>query len=281
LDYHKTVEDYIQAKAALFYKHNAKFAVLNIDDSIGQQWRESLSQTLEVVTYSLTSSKADVYASNIEYLPSSISLNIHIKGNKIKIHTTLLGEFNVLNLLAVAAVLFSLKKSTEQIEIALNNLDAVPGRMQLVGVEENENIIVDYAHTPAALHAAINAVRLHCQGKLICVFGCGGERDQGKRPLMGKVASTHCDYVVITSDNPRNELPENIIQQIVDGCVPDSSYKTIVDRKAAIKYALHEESDAVLIAGKGHEKYQHIGNQCIAFDDVEVANDELQRMHHG
>lgn len=280
LDYHKTMEDYIQAKAALFYKHNAKFAVINLDDDIGQQWCETLPTTLDVVSYSLTNTKADVFASEIEYLPSSIKLNVHIKGNKLNIHTTLLGEFNVLNLLAVAAVLLSLNKTADQIAIALNKLDAVPGRMQRVNVD-NANVIVDYAHTPAALHAAINAVRMHCKGKLICVFGCGGDRDQGKRPLMGEVASTHCDYVVITSDNPRHESPENIIQQIVEGCVQGSAYKTIVDRKAAIEYALHEQSDVVLIAGKGHEKYQYIGNECLTFDDVDVVNDALQRISHG
>jgi len=283
LDYHKTLTDYIQAKAALFFEHNAKYAVINIDDENGRQWYETLSSQLEVVSYSLANTSADVFASNIDYLPASTSLCLHVNGNEIKVHTTLLGEFNVLNLLAVAAVLVSLKKSNEQITLALNKLDAVPGRMQRVESSKNTNVIVDYAHTPAALLAAIAAVRKHCLGKLICVFGCGGNRDQGKRAQMGKVASTHCDYVVVTSDNPRHETPEIIIQQVLQGCLADSQCISVVDRKDAIAHALHvaTNDDAVLIAGKGHEKYQYIGDQVIAFDDVDVARNELQRMAHG
>ncbi len=283
LDYHKTLEDYIQAKAALFFEHDAKYAVINIDDENGRQWCEALSSKLEVISYSLANTNADVFASNIDYLPTSTSLCMHVNGDEIKVHTTLLGEFNVLNLLAVAAVLVSLKKSTEQITLAINKLDAVPGRMQRVESGTNANIIVDYAHTPAALLAAITAMRKHCPGKLICVFGCGGDRDQGKREQMGEIASSNCDYVVITSDNPRHEAPEIIIQQISQGCVADSQCISIVDRKDAIAHALHlaTNNDAVLIAGKGHEKYQYIGDQVIAFDDVEVVRSKLQRMAHG
>lgn len=279
MDYHKTLEDYIEAKAALFFKHNAKFAVINMDDEIGSQWCETLSPVLNVVSYSMNNEDANVYASNVNYLSSSTSLKIHINKDVIEIHVALLGEFNVLNLLAVAAVLLSLNKSTAQIAIALNQLDAVPGRMQML--ENYSKVIVDYAHTPAALHAAIKAVRQHSKGKLICVFGCGGDRDQGKRPLMGEVATSHCDYVVITSDNPRSEFPQVILDQIVEGCVSDSSYITIVDRKEAIKHALHERSDVVLIAGKGHEKFQYIDGERIVFDDVYVARNELQRIANG
>lgn len=283
LDYHKTLENYIQAKAALFFEHDAKVAVINLDDEIGQQWCEQLSVSLDVVSYSLTNPNANVYASSIEYLSASTSVCIHINGAKVNVHTALLGEFNVLNLLAVAAVLVSLQKSNEQIAIALNEIDAVPGRMQRVESDKNTNVIVDYAHTPAALLAAINAVRQHCCGKLICVFGCGGDRDEGKRSQMGEVASQYCDYVVITSDNPRNESAEIIIQAIKQGCVSNSQCKSIVDRKEAIIHALEiaDDGDAVLIAGKGHEKHQYIGNQIIEFDDVDVAKNVLQRMTHG
>ncbi len=281
LDYHKTLDNYIQAKAALFFQHDAKFAVINIDDEVGRQWCKQLDQLVNVVSYSLNNTAADVYASRIEYMPDSTNVDICLRNEVIEINIKLLGEFNVLNILAVAAVLISLQKTNRQIVAALSNLESVPGRMQRVINADKENIIVDYAHTPAALLAAINAVRQHTPGKLTCVFGCGGDRDQGKRAQMGRVASTHCDYVVITSDNPRHESAETIIQHIVQGCVDNSSYTAIADRKEAIKHALHERSDAVLIAGKGHEKYQYIGDQRLDFDDMEVVQEELQRIAHG
>ena len=280
LDYHKTIEAYIQTKAALFFDHKAKYAVINLDDDIGQKWRDELCDSLDVVSYSLNNKHADIHASHIEYLPASTALKLSIKGSEIDVHTTLLGEFNVMNLLAVASVLVCLQKTNEQITLALNKLDAVPGRMQSVHTDKEITVIVDYAHTPAALFSALKAVRKHCNGKLICVFGCGGDRDQGKRSHMGEVATQYSDYVVITSDNPRTEQPELIIQQIIRGCESKHNYISIVDRRDAIAHALHmaAKDDAVLIAGKGHEKYQCIGDQAIAFDDVEVVKSELQRM---
>ena len=282
LDYHKTIDAYIQAKAALFFDHQAQYAVINIDDQVGCKWHQELSGVLKVISYSLNSSHADVYVSNIEYLSSSIAMRISVRGQEIELHTTLLGEFNVLNILAVVAVLVCLQKTNDEIAVIINKLDAVPGRMQCVGRAQNFNVIVDYAHTPAALSAALKAVRKHCAGKLICVFGCGGDRDQGKRAQMGDIAVNNADYVIITSDNPRKESPESIIKQIIAGCKAAGNYTHIVDRKQAIIFALNqaEENDAVLIAGKGHEKYQYIDDQAIAFDDVKVASDELQRMSH-
>jgi UDP-N-acetylmuramoyl-L-alanyl-D-glutamate--2,6-diaminopimelate ligase len=211
-------------------------------------------------------------------------MKLSINGKETHVHVPLLGEFNVLNVLAVAAILLSLGKNHQQIEQALNKLDAVPGRMQRVSVQKGTvAVVVDYAHTPAALFAALNAVREHCVGKLICVFGCGGNRDAGKRSQMGEIASRYSDHAVITSDNPRNEKPQDIIDEIISGCVNKDSYTVIVDRKQAIEYALQMASanDAVLIAGKGHEKYQYIKDQKLAFDDVEIAAKQLARLAHG
>ncbi len=283
LDYHSSVEEYIQAKAGLFFTHNPKYAVINIDDATGCQWSEQLASLLDVITFSLSNDNADIYACDVKYLPNATAMQLSIKQKVINVNVPLLGEFNVLNMLAVAAVLVSMGKDYLQIEKALNDLQAVPGRMQAVITNNATTVIIDYAHTTAALFAALNAVREHCLGKLICVFGCGGNRDTGKRSQMGEMAIRYADFSVITSDNPRNENPQEIIDQIVEGCVDGNNYKIIVDRKAAIISALNMAGadDAVLIAGKGHEKYQYINNQKIAFDDVEVAKQEIARLANG
>ena len=284
LDYHKSVEDYIQAKAGLFFTHKPENAVINLDDAIGSQWCGQLDSLAAVITFSLSNVEADVYAIDVQYLHSVTMMKLSVKGKEIHVRVSLLGEFNVLNVLAVAAILLSLDKSYQEIEQALNKLDAVPGRMQRVTVQKSTMaVIVDYAHTPAALFAALNAAREHYSGKLICVFGCGGNRDAGKRSQMGEIASRYSDHAVITSDNPRNEKPQNIIDEIISGCVSKDSYTVIVNREQAIDFALQMASsnDVVLIAGKGHEKYQHIKNQKIAFDDAEIAAKQLARVAHG
>lgn len=283
LDYHNTVEEYIQAKAKLFFSQYPSNAVISFDDSVGRQWCDELTTVTNVISFSLSNPEANVYSTDVQYQHNSTSINICIQDDEYLIQVPLLGEFNVLNLLAVAAILVSLGKNNQQIIVALEKIDAVPGRMQVVPGGNGAIAIVDYAHTPAALFAAINAVRKHCSGKLICVFGCGGNRDTGKRAQMGEVAVGNADYVVITSDNPRNEDPQQIINDIINGCVDSSSYTSIIDRKVAITHALKSAgpSDAVLIAGKGHEKYQYISDQKIVFDDVEIAAHELARMAHG
>ena len=283
LDYHNSVEEYIKAKAGLFFAHNPKNAVINIDDVTGCQWSEQLASLLDVITFSLVNTKADIYACDIKYLPKETTMQLSIKQQIIDVEVPLLGQFNVLNILAVAAVLVSMGKSHMEIKQALNNLKAVPGRMQTVTLENAVAVIIDYAHTPAALFAALNAVRDHCSGKLICVFGCGGNRDSGKRSQMGEMATRYADFTVITSDNPRNEDAQKIIDQIVEGCIDSNNYKIIVDREEAIISALKmaRTNDAVLIAGKGHEKYQYISNQKIEFDDVDVATQELARLANG
>ncbi len=283
LDYHNSVEEYIQAKAGLFFSHQAKHVVLNIDDTNGAQWAQSLADRLNVITFSLANEQADVYAREVKYLPDVTMMQLSIRQQVIEVEVPLLGQFNVLNVLAVAAVLISLDQDYVAIGKALNGLTAVPGRMQIVSDQHRASIIVDYAHTPAALFAALNAVRGHCSGKIICVFGCGGNRDIGKRSQMGEMATRYADFTVVTSDNPRDENPQEIINQIVSGCIDSAKYKTVVDRSQAIIDALDMASanDAVLIAGKGHEKFQFVKNQKIAFDDVDVAIRALARSANG
>lgn len=283
LDYHNSVEEYIQAKAGLFFAHKPIHAVINIDDATGGQWSGQLASSLDVITFSLANANADIYACDVKYLPNATAMQLSIKQKVISVNVPLLGQFNVLNILAVAAVLVSMGKGYVQIEKALNSLQAVPGRMQAIMTEHSGAVIIDYAHTPAALFAALNAVREHCLGKLVCVFGCGGNRDTGKRSQMGEMATRYADFTIITSDNPRNENPQAIIDQIAEGCIDDGEYKVIVDREKAIISALSMASvdDAVLIAGKGHEQYQYICNQKIAFDDVAIATQAITRLANG
>ena len=283
LDYHKTVEEYIQAKAKLFFDHHPKYVVINLDDGVGKKWILQLAGSTNVLSFSLHDEQADVFATNVNYTRDGIDLAINVRGQLINIFVPMYGEFNVSNILAVSAILVSLGKSNDEILFALNNLTAVPGRMQLVASKNGARVIVDYAHTPAALLAAINAVRKHDSGRLICVFGCGGDRDTGKRPLMGEIATQFADIVVITSDNPRNEDPQLIIDEILHGSVGENKPNSFVDRKEAIAYAisLAQENDSVLIAGKGHEKFQEISGCKYPFDDVEVAEQEILRRSNG
>lgn len=283
LDYHKTLEDYIQAKAQLFFAHQPQNSVLNIDDDIGKKWALELSSMVNIFTYSVSDSSADVSLNKATYHARGMDIDVNIQGHDYRLSMSLYGPFNVANILAVIAVLKSLGKTDAQIIEALATIKAVPGRMQYIDNEKMRSVFVDYAHTPAALKAAINAVREHCDGRLICVFGCGGNRDQGKRPLMGEVASRYADEIVITSDNPRCEQPQEIIEAIAVGCVGSSRVSKIVARDQAISYALESSQvhDAILIAGKGHEKFQSIGNQEIAFDDVQIAQQALQQVAYG
>ena len=283
LDYHKTLEDYIQAKAQLFFAYQPENGVLNIDDDIGKQWAQELSSKIKIFTYSASDSNADISLKKAIYHARGMDIDVNIQGHDYHLSISLYGSFNVLNILAVIAILKSLGKTDVQIIQALELVKAVPGRMQYIDNEKMRSVFVDYAHTPAALQAAINAVREHCDGRLICVFGCGGNRDQGKRPQMGEVASRYADEIVITSDNPRYEKPQDIIEAIADGCMSSSHISKIVARDQAISYALESSQahDAILIAGKGHEKFQSIGDEEIAFDDVHVAQKALQEVAYG
>ncbi|MAV39780.1 MAG: hypothetical protein CML12_04300, partial [Puniceicoccaceae bacterium] len=283
LDYHHTLENYIAAKAALFFSSGARSAVLNIDDEVGKKWHQQLATKIDVVSYSLSNSDADLYVKKVDYHASGTKVLMHIKGQDYPLELALFGQFNVLNILAVAASLVSLGHAEEMIAGALRQLKAVPGRMQFIPNQQMLSIIVDYAHTPAALSCALNAVREHCQGRLTCVFGCGGNRDKGKRAKMGAVASRYADDVVITSDNPRDEIPQTIIREIAEGCLTDTQLTQIVDRRAAISHALKhaKANDTVLIAGKGHEKVQLVGAHQIAFDDAHVAQQVLAEVACG
>ena len=193
-----------------------------------------------------------------------------------RVQLPLPGEFNVANAALVLALLLQRGVDFDTACGVLSQVSAPPGRMQRVAAA-GVNVYVDYAHTPEAIESALTALRAHCNGNLVCVFGCGGERDTGKRPLMGRAAEQHADTVVITSDNPRNESPRKIIEEIVDGLRQPERAIVIEDRAAAIAWAIGQAAagDVVLLAGKGHEAYQQVGDARLSFSDLLVAQTAL------
>jgi UDP-N-acetylmuramoyl-L-alanyl-D-glutamate--2,6-diaminopimelate ligase len=277
LDYHKTMEAYFQAKSRLFtnlasQRKKAK-AVINTDDRFGQRLVQTLTQHGEVpvITYG-QGARADFRASNIRIDFNGTSYQLDANGKSYLVRLALIGAFNVYNSLAAIAAAWVLNVGVRQSLLALADAPAVPGRLQAVPVNRLFKVFVDYAHTDDALLNVIKTCRELNPSRLIVVFGCGGNRDRGKRPKMGAVVDAHADFAVVTSDNPRKEDPQAIINDILPG-MPGKHYEVIVDRKQAIQYAIEmaQPRDIVLIAGKGHETYQEFADSTIPFDDAAIA----------
>jgi UDP-N-acetylmuramoyl-L-alanyl-D-glutamate--2,6-diaminopimelate ligase len=281
LDYHKDLDDYFGAKALLFSEHHLQGrAIVNWDSSYGQRLGGQISPD-RLWTYSTQSTDADLYTSNLAYLANGVRGMLHTPLGAVEFMSPLVGQFNLENLLAAVGAALHMGIALESIAAALPDFGGVPGRMEQVRVapEQNISVIVDYAHTPDSLRSSLQAARPFVTGKLICVFGCGGDRDRTKRPQMGRIAYDLADTVVVTSDNPRTEDPEQILQDIVEGIPATLTPEEVVcDRAAAIEaaIAMAQPGDCILIAGKGHEDYQILGTEKIHFDDREQA-----RLHLG
>lgn len=282
LDYHHSMEAYAAAKARLFDMPGLKSVVLNFDDLMGvvQARRLAANSNLQVMGYSLIPDNASaapahhmLVAENLRTTTVGMRFNVLFDGQRAEMSVGLVGQFNVSNLLAVIGVLIQSGYSFEQAIEAARDLTPPEGRMQTLGGIGEPLVVVDYAHTPDALEQALFALRHTVgsrQGRLICVFGCGGDRDPGKRPLMGEVAARLADQVVITSDNPRSESPAGIVAQVAQGA---PGARCIVDRAEAIRECVLQAgvNDVVLIAGKGHEDYQEIQGQKHHFSDADHA----------
>ncbi len=268
LDYHGTMEVYAQSKSRLFDFQSLQAAVINRDDPMGRQLAQTAARRMRVMTFGL--GEADVSASEVKPMPDGLSMRVETPEGAATLRSPLIGRFNAMNLLAVLAVLLvagmPLARAVERLALAR----PVSGRMERFGGAGVPLVVVDYAHTPDALEKALAALREHTPGSLWCVFGCGGDRDRGKRPQMGRLAEELADIVIITDDNPRHELPEQIIADIVSGM--HSTPTVVRDRARAISTAIGgaKAGDAVLVAGKGHEDYQQIGNRRLPFSDREV-----------
>ena len=271
LDYHQTIENYAAAKASLFELPSVKTAIINLDDRVGEKIIAGLRADISLVTFSLENKTADVYCSDCSFSAAGTSATIQTPWGSGRLDTSLLGQFNLSNLLAVIATACMHGARLEDCLKVVPKLKAVSGRMELVSSVMQPQVVVDYAHTPDALEKALQALKPYCVGKLWLVFGCGGNRDSGKREQMGRVADQYADKVIITNDNPRFEAPEEIAQQIVKAVSGDVEVE--LDRRRAIATSIiqADKQDIVLIAGKGHENYQIIGSNAIAFSDQEEA----------
>ncbi len=277
LDYHRTMENYLDAKKKLFGM--CKNAVINIDDKYGLQ----ISQELDcnVLTYAINDRSAVYSANGINMKPDGIEYEMVSDYNikRIKLRTG--GKFSVYNSLCAAVCAKTLGFTDEQIATALEKLEGVKGRAEVVKTGKDFTIIIDYAHTPDGLENILSTFKELKNGRLVCLFGCGGNRDKTKRPLMGAVAAKHSDYVIVTSDNPRNEEPGSIIKDILEGMKESKTPYTIIENRVeAIKFAVQNarEGDIIVLAGKGHETYQILSTGKIHLDEREVIAEALSAL---
>lgn len=267
LDYHGSMSAYGHAKKRLFTDYELKAAVINGDDEFGRSML--IDNAIRCRKVSVGRTQGDYLLAAYRMALSGMDVELKANQGNLAFGCEVVGEFNLDNLLLVTALLVEQGFSSEQVKNGLTCLQSVPGRMQAVVVAEKPLVIIDYAHTPDALEKALLAVRAHTSGDLWCVFGCGGDRDIGKRALMGAVAERLADQIVVTSDNPRSEEPESIIQMILEGC-KESLPVVLPDREEAIRFSLNkaEVGDVVLIAGKGHEDYQEVDGVRTPFSDL-------------
>lgn len=294
MDYHHCMRDYAATKARLFSVDGVSAIVINGDDDFGCEMVRRFSEQAAVYVYGFDESLPQVdaqlggklQARHLKCHENGLSFDVTFKGNTATVECGLMGAFNAHNVLAAMGVALALGSAFDAVIKAVAQLHPVQGRMQRVlSTPSHPTVLVDYAHTPQALNAALNAVRQHlpravCNQnapKLLCVFGCGGDRDTGKRALMGEVATRHADVAVLTDDNPRTESPHAIFEDVLSGVLPATPIQTFHDRAQAIDWAIAQasEHDFILIAGKGHENYQIIGDEKIPFCDVSVAQAAL------
>ncbi len=276
LDYHKTMENYAAAKAKLFTM--CAKGVVNRDDP----WAgEMLAQaTCPVLTYGVKDGGADLTARDIRYSAAGVHFTAVYGGEQVPVSLAIPGTFSVYNALGVLACMLQLGISLREAAAAMATATGVKGRVEVVPTDGDYTILIDYAHTPDALENVLTSMRAVTNGRLVALFGCGGDRDRTKRPLMGRIAAECADFVVVTSDNPRTEEPEAIIQEILAGMEHTSTPRqVIVNRPEAIAWAIehHQPGDVIVLAGKGHEDYQIIGKTKIHMDEREIVAEILKR----
>ena len=275
LDFHGTIENYREAKAKLFKQ--SRMAVINVDDEHGRIILDRLDG--HSFTYGIYK-PADIFARDIEITAEGVSFNLHILGGKIGVNLRIPGIFSVYNALAAASACYAAGISLSDIQAGLEGIRGVPGRFELLDTGTDYSVILDYAHTPDGLENILKTARDLTQGRIVTLFGCGGDRDSAKRPLMGEVTGKYSDFCIVTSDNPRSEEPMKIIYDILPGLKKTGCpYIVIEDRRQAIEYALKNarKDDVIILAGKGHETYQQIKGKTIHFDEKEIVAEILGR----
>ena len=285
LDYHKTMSEYAESKRKLFQWPGLKSAVLNLDDEFSLSLINSIRKEVEIFTYSVSNRNASVYSESLTLSKSGYSALVNTPFGCKKLSGELLGRFNFSNVLAVIATIISLmaRENSGRIDLAkiidsISSLSSADGRMEIVNSPNEITTIVDYAHTPDSLKNALETLKCHSKGEIWCVFGCGGNRDEGKRPIMGEIAELFADHIVITDDNPRNEPGDRIVSQILSGIQTHHNVSIIRNRAKAISHAIASASpaDLILIAGKGHETYQEISGRRVIFSDKAHAKSALK-----
>lgn len=280
LDYHKSMENYAICKENFLKRIPKGMASINIDDPYGRNFAEVLDSCVQVSLKSNLTPVASSYdnkyvkVNSVIYKRHGISLDVESFRGNLKFEVSLLGKFNVENIVVALGVLLSLNIPTDRLEKTANVLKPVTGRMECFSKEGKPSIVVDYAHTPDGVEQVLRAVREHHkEGKVWCILGCGGNRDKGKRPIMAIKACVYADNVIFTSDNPRKEDPKQIINDMILGVTSAHNYISILDREDAIKYAFKNANplDCIVIAGKGHEDYQIFADKTISFSDRKIA----------
>lgn len=280
LDFHGNMKNYLDAKIKLF-KSTDKFNVINADDPSSDTILERIKNSpTPAVTYGIKT-RADFSARDIQLDPTGVKYNLAWKGKNIPIEVRIPGIISVYNSLAAAAALLCEGISPEHVQRGLKEVEGVRGRSETIDTGKGFSVIIDYAHTPDGLENILSTIRGYAKGRIITLFGCGGNRDREKRPMMGEIAGRLSDFVIITSDNPRKEEPHQIIDEILPGVEKTGcSYICIVDRREAIEYALEMagKDDIVVLAGKGHETYQELEDYKIEFDERKIVAGILERM---
>ncbi len=280
LDYHGDMPSYAAAKGKLFSFAGLKFAIVNIDDEYGRELAGQIASPVRLLRYGLRAEQegqADIFARDLKLSADGVQFHVVTPWGEGDVTANVMGSCNVSNLLAVLSVLFLHGMALDEALQKISRVKAVDGRMECLLQQDKPVVIIDYAHTPDALEQVLSALREHGNGQLWCVFGCGGDRDKGKRPLMGEIADRLADVIVLTNDNPRSESPQDILNDIQTGLTGLSECHIIEDRSAAISHAINSAhvGDIVLIAGKGHEDYQLIGEQRLSFSDMAEARKQL------
>jgi UDP-N-acetylmuramoyl-L-alanyl-D-glutamate--2,6-diaminopimelate ligase len=269
LDYHQTMDAYFQAKARLLehlLPHGT--VVVNLDDPAWQDLRTDRRR----VAFSERVLSAEVHCEDVRYSSRGSDWTLALDRDRVPVHLPLIGDFNVINALGAAATVYALGMSSQRMAERLSSMPQVPGRLEVL--REQPTVLRDYSHTPDSLERALDALRPFTPGRLIVVFGCGGDRDPGKRPIMGAIAAAKADVAIVTSDNPRTEDPERILDQIEEG-MQGKTHERIEDRRRAIERALEiaAPNDVVVLAGKGHETYQVRGTTKLPFDEKTIVEE--------
>ncbi len=289
MDYHANLKEYGEAKRILFAMPGLNNAVINVDDTFGQQLANEFANKINLITYAVQkhhqSKRSEIgsyiYAKKIRAEKTLTTIELDTSWGEATIQINLLGTFNVSNVMATMGALLASGYRFEEVVNIMPSLHTIAGRMQAVNhIDINKpTVIIDYAHTPQALQNVLQSLQEHSSSKLWCVFGCGGDRDSGKRSLMAQAVEQFATHAIVTDDNPRTENPDAITKQIISGFSTDAVYTLIHDRKEAIEYAIQNAAaeDIVLLAGKGHETVQIINNEHLPFDDYEIANAYLQK----